>query len=149
MVLLRTLSQPIILLSLLSLSVYALSCAAEAATVEKQSSVLNPNGDSELALLMRAMYDDAMQMKEAMARGEQPKPAIDHASLLTASATEPEKAASETYKTWAQSYLHTVEALKNGDMKMAPDLYNNLVNNCMGCHTDLCPGPKVRIKKLY
>lgn len=136
-------------LSLIALVVYALSCAAEAATDIKQPSAINPNGDSELALLMRAMYDDAAQMKEAIARGEQPKPSIDHARMLTASATEPEKAASDTYKNWAQSYLHTVEALQNGDLEMAPDLFDNMVGNCMGCHTDLCPGPKMRIKNLY
>ncbi|MFZ2898440.1 MAG: hypothetical protein WA004_07460 [Saprospiraceae bacterium] len=141
--------RPLTFLVLISLVVYALSCAAEAATDIKRPSAINPNGDSELALLMRAMYDDAAQMKEAIARGEQPKPTINHALMLTASATEPDKAASDTYKNWAQSYLHTVEALQNGDLEMAPDLFDNMVGNCMGCHTDLCPGPKMRIKNLY
>lgn len=145
----RAFYHPAAILALLSLAVYALSCAAEAATGKQQSSAINPNGDSELALLMRAMYDDAAQMKEAIERGEQPKSSVDHSKMLTASATEPEKAASDTYKTWAQSYLHTVEALKNGDLEMAPDLFDNMVNNCMGCHTDLCPGPKMRIRNLY
>jgi mono/diheme cytochrome c family protein len=136
------------IIALISLSVYTLSCTAEAAT-DKQPSAINPNGDSELALHMRAMYDDAAQMKEAIARGERPESSLDHARMLTASATQPEKVASDTYKTWAESYLHTVEALKNGDLEMAPDLFDNMVGNCMGCHTDLCPGPKVRIKNLY
>lgn len=136
--------------SLIALVVYTLSCAAEAATnARQQASVINPNGDSELALLMRAMYDDAAQMKEAIARGEQPKSSLDHSKMLTASATQPEKVASETFKNWAQSYLHTVDALQNGDLEMAPDLFDNMVGNCMGCHTDLCPGPKMRIKNLY
>lgn len=144
----RALFHPFTVLALIAVSVYALSCAAEAATNTESQASLNPNGDSELALLMRAMYDDAAQMKAAIDRGEQPVPSIDHAKLLTASATEPEKAASDTYKTWAQAYLHTVEALQNGDLEMASGHYDNMVGNCMGCHTDLCPGPKVRIRKL-
>lgn len=134
----------IILFSLIAAGIHLLSCASDT-----KPASLNPNGDSELALHMRAMYDDALQMKEALARGEMPEPSINHARLLSASATEPEKAASDTYRVWAESYLATVEAIQNGDMELAPALYDNLVNNCMGCHTDLCPGPRVRIKKLF
>jgi len=144
-------SRTTFILFLLALALYALSCSANAANDEAHAAKasLNPNGDSELALLMRAMFDDAEQMKAAIARGEQPKPSIDHAKLLTASATEPEKAASQEYHSWAQAYLQMVEALQNGETALAPQLYQNMVDNCMGCHTALCPGPKVRIKKLY
>ena len=34
--------------------------------------VINPNGDSELALLMRDMFEDGMRLKEQIAKGEQP-----------------------------------------------------------------------------
>jgi hypothetical protein len=145
-------SRSLFFLLFIGLSVYALSCAAEAEAhedpVAKQAG-LNPNGDSELAMLMRAMFEDAEQMKAAIARGEKPVPAFDHARLLTAHATEPEKAASAEYQVWAQSYLQTLQALQNGDLAMAPDLFDNMVGTCMGCHTELCPGPKVRIQKLY
>ena len=30
----------------------------------------NPNGDSELALLMREMFDDGMRMKEQIEKGD-------------------------------------------------------------------------------
>ena len=136
----------------IALSIYVLSCTTEAEASEdpvaKQAG-LNPNGDSELAMLMRAMFEDAEQMKAAIERGEEPKSTFDHARMLTAHATEPDKAASPEFKAWAQSYLQTLNALENGDMEMAPDLYTNVVGNCMGCHSDLCPGPKVRIQKLY
>jgi hypothetical protein len=141
----------ILILPVLALALYALSCSANAANDEAHAAkaALNPNGDSELALLMRAMFDDAAQMKAAIERGEQPKPSIDHTKLLTASATEPEKAASPEYHSWAQAYLQMIEALQNGETALAPQLYESMVDNCMGCHTALCPGPKVRIRKLY
>ena len=142
----------LLFLSFLSaLGLYFFSCTTEAGAYEdpvaKQAG-LNPNGDSELAMLMRAMFEDAGQMKAAIERGEKPVPAFDHARMLTAHATEPEKAASDTYQTWTQSYLQALQALENGDLKIAPGLFDNLVGNCMGCHTDLCPGPKMRIRKL-
>ncbi len=110
---------------------------------------INPNGDSELALLMRAMYEEAERMKAAIERGEQPEITLDYEAILTAEATEPEKAASATYKVHAQSYLQTLKALKNADVAQAQQLFGDMVDSCMGCHSALCPGPKARIKKLY
>lgn len=110
---------------------------------------INPNGDSELALLMRAMYEEAERMKSAIENGEKPEITLDYKAILTAEATEPEKAASDTYKVHAQSYLQTLKALENADVAKAKMLFEDMVDSCMGCHTALCPGPKARIKKLY
>ena len=110
---------------------------------------INPNGDSELALLMRAMYEEADRMKKAIERGEQPEITLDYDKILTAEATEPEKAASATYKVHAQSYLQTLKALENAELAEAKVLFDEMVDSCMGCHSALCPGPKARIKKLY
>jgi|AntRauTorckE5430_2_1112549.scaffolds.fasta_scaffold09261_5 hypothetical protein len=38
---------------------------------------INPNGDSELALLMPAMYEEADRMNKAIERGEQPEITLD------------------------------------------------------------------------
>ncbi len=138
--------QPAIFLALL-LSGYLLSCTAQ--ETKNESPPLNPNGDSELALLMRAMFDDALLMKQQIEQGEQPRPGLDYQKILTAEATEPEKAASDTYKVHALSYLQTLQALQQADAPQAASLYKNMVNSCMGCHKALCPGPTVRIKKLY
>lgn len=27
--------------------------------------------------------------------------------------------------------------------------FNRMVDQCMNCHTEFCPGPKKRIRKLY
>jgi cytochrome c556 len=140
--------RPLMLLALIALAVYALSCAAKPAPAESAAPI-NPNGDSELALLMRAMYDDAAQMKAAIARGEQPVPAIAHEALLTAAATEPEKAASPTYQVFARSYLQTLKALEGSEIALASALFRNIVDSCMSCHDALCPGPKMRIQHLY
>ncbi|MCB0560932.1 MAG: hypothetical protein H6573_26175 [Lewinellaceae bacterium] len=141
-----TLRQPVVFLALL-LAGYLLSCTAQ--EVKNEAPPLNPNGDSELALLMRAMFDDALLMKQQIEQGEPAQPGLDYQKILTAQATEPEKAASNTYKVHALSYLQTIKALQQADAAQAATLYENMVNSCMGCHKALCPGPTVRIRKLY
>lgn len=121
----------------------------EADKVQIVKAPINPNGDSELALLMRAMYEEADRIQKAIERGEQPEITLDYNKILTAEATEPEKAASPTYKVHAQSYLQTLKALENAELAEAKMLFDDMVDSCMGCHSALCPGPKARIKKLY
>lgn len=129
------------------LSGYLLSCASQKTAGAPQP--VNPNGDSELALLMRAMFDDALLMKQQIERGKAPRTGIDYDRILTAQATQPEKAASVDYKVHALSYLQTMKALQGADVAQASQLFGNMVNSCMGCHQALCPGPMVRIRKLY
>lgn len=116
---------------------------------QSQKKPLNPNGDSELALLMRAMYEDGEKMKEHLESGKIPKPSTDVEALLTAEATEPDKVATQEYKAFAESYIAITASLKEADAESAPELYKNMVDMCMTCHQSMCPGPMVRIKKLY
>ena len=67
---------------------------------------------------------------------------------ITAAATEPEKAASDTYKAFAGSYLETVKNLKNCAPAEAPAHFQRMTEACMNCHNAICPGPTKRIRKL-
>ena len=120
-------------------------CAAKTAL---KPSTINPNGDSELALLMRDMYDDLERVKSQIAEGKAIESLPEHQRILTAHATEPEKAASPEYKAFATIYLQYVEALQKAEPKDVEKAYGNLINGCMSCHQALCPGPIVKIKKL-
>ncbi len=126
------------------------ACAAEPEEMETaQPEVpLNPNGDSELALLMRAMYDDAMLVKEQVEAGETPTISVNPQPILTATPSDPESTASPQYKSFARAYIHSVNQL-GGATEDVEALYTGMVNTCMSCHTAVCPGPRVRIKKLY
>ena len=108
----------------------------------------NPNGDSELALLMRDMYEEALYVKQQVELGKPANIKLDHEKILTAHATEPEKAASPEYKAFAGVYLQTIEALKKANAEDLPDMYANLVASCSTCHEALCPGPLAKIAKL-
>lgn len=109
---------------------------------------LNPNGDSELALLMRKMFADVERIKEQVQNGEAVTVKVDHKKILSAHATEPAKAASPEFKTWGTAYLKGIETLINSSPENAEFAYTSLISSCMNCHQAFCPGPIVRIKKL-
>ena len=114
-----------------------------------QSTPLNPNGDSELAVLMREMYEDGLKMKKQVKVGGVPTPTIDHSKMLTAEPTEPNKIATPEYATFTESYLQILQSMKNADRNSANGIYTSMVDLCKSCHQSLCPGPIVKIDKLY
>jgi hypothetical protein len=109
---------------------------------------INPNGSSELALLMRHMFDDGMQMRADIMEGKKATTAIDHAKIHTAAATQPEETETPTYKTFAAAYEAAV-----GDLNAAPageqrGPYTHVVNTCIQCHQSFCTGPIRKIRKM-
>ena len=113
----------------------------------KENKVFNPNGDSELALLMREMFDSSMEAKEKLEANEaiDMLKSFDHMKVVEA--TEPEKANSDLYKVMADAYLASVDAMNKAPK--SHQKFNQMVDNCMGCHQAMCPGPMVKIKRLY
>jgi thioredoxin-related protein len=140
------------LTSFLLLSQMLLSCGTnneEKNEIQNQKNKqINPNGDSELALLMRDMYDEAERIKKQIKNNDPVKLTLDYEKILTAHATEPEKANSEQFKGFAKSYLQSIENIKLSSSQEKINHYNNMITNCIACHQMLCPGPLVRIKKL-
>lgn len=125
--------------------IYALSCTGDTET----SKPLNPNGDSELALLMRSMFDDGVQVKEAIKNGGMPSVLVEFEKIHTAKPTVPGKADTPEFKAFAGAYTQAVLALKTAAPDEVEAHYTAMVNACMNCHNAVCPGPTRRIKKLY
>ena len=134
------------LLLLISLSFVILSCG-DALNASKPKP-LNPNGDSELALLMRDMYEDGQRIKQEIKNGKKPEILNKFKEIHTAVATEPEKVATEEYRLYADAYLNAIELLEQADAENVEDSYHGMVQACITCHRAVCPGPIVRIKKL-
>jgi len=132
----------LVLLALISL---ISSCAnGEAAP----KTPINPNGDSELALLMRKMYNESLKAKEALLAGEAPTLDCEVARLHTASATEPDKVARPEYAGFATSFEVAVASMEKAPFGHRDEAYDQMVNSCIQCHQELCPGPIRRINKL-
>ena len=124
-----------------------ISCADSSGIDKRQS--LNPNGDSELALLMREMYEDGQRIKQEIKKGRKPEILKKFKEIHTATATEPEKVSTGSYKAYADAYLMSIELLESSEAENVEDRYKALVESCMNCHRAICPGPMVRIKKLF
>lgn len=133
--------RPALVFTTIAAAVFALSFTAEPAPVSL--------ADSELTLLMRRMYDDTALMKTAVKKRKKPVPGVPHAQLLTAIATEGKQTQSPAYQAMGQAYLQALDDLMKATPDQAKDRYKKLIDSCMSCHTAFCPGPKVRIEKLY
>jgi len=122
-------------------------CSSEES--KSQNKIINPNGDSELALLMREMHDDGMLTKQQILDGKTPEVKCDYKSMYSIEATEPEKAASTEYQVFGKAYEASVAALLAAEEEHRPTAYQTMVGACMNCHQAMCPGPMVKIKKMY
>lgn len=124
---------------------YLLSCTTDA----NASKSLNPNGDSELALLMRDMFDEGMRIKTLIEQGKKTDVAVAFEKIHSAQATDPEKMKTADFAPLADAYVQVVQQLKNAEGEQARTAYTGMVNACMNCHRSVCPGPMRRIEKMY
>jgi hypothetical protein len=126
------------------------SCATTAEQ-EAPSVSTNPNGDSELALLMRDMFKDSWKARQAVLKGNNPGLDIETLERIhSAQATEPDKVASPLFAAMSDSYLAAVKALNSAaDSAALSKSYSLMVKQCEVCHQQFCPGPLVKIKKLH
>lgn len=117
-------------------------------TAEPKKEIVNPNGDSELALLMRQMFDESMAAKKLIQEG---KPAPDFSdqfvTIHTAQETD-STVRTEEFRAMSELFLSQVEQLENAPEEDRVTAHNNMVASCLACHKVYCPGPMVKIKKL-
>lgn len=109
---------------------------------------LNPNGDSELALLMRHMYDSLNSMSTLIKNGGVPTKFPEsflkiHTAKPTTSTTK-----LESFDAFADDYITTLKSLYNSPKTDLNKNYNSLVQKCANCHEASCPGPLKKIYKL-
>ena len=108
---------------------------------------INPNGDSELALLMRDMFEESDSLKQLVLDGKQLSGLTKYQEIHSAIPTDPD-ASGPMFEAFATSYIESIKALEASDSTTVFN-FNNMVDQCMNCHTEFCPGPKKRIRKLY
>jgi hypothetical protein len=104
-------------------------------------SARNPNGDSELAALMRRFVED-LTLTRAAVKALQPRPALApaHRRMRCAWPTDP-KDRSPVYDALAQAYLARVLELDAAGPGAAEPAYRGVIEACRGCHQASCPGP--------
>ena len=104
---------------------------------------------TELALLMRKMWEENMELKQKVANGGQvdsfPK---SYYTIHTAKATNPDEI-NEIYHSFADMYLNSLDELADPSKEGKTIAFNNMVKTCVACHKEYCQGPIPKIKKLY
>lgn len=146
---LRTLRRFIPLLSLLG----AMACNAPQAGKEHPENTscapVNPNGDSERALVMRKMTQLSEANAKALRSGENLVPYDGSFDTLLLSSTGTMPVDEAFFKGMAQGYLsqlHRLYAAQTREEKIT--LHNNVVQSCQDCHQQTCRGPLKRIDKM-
>lgn len=101
---------------------------------------------SELALLMRKMYDDMDSLKSAIAKQELviDTASLDYFNIHSAIPTD-STVRDAQFAGMSSAFLLHVEKLKaNPDV----ETFNSTISVCLTCHQSYCPGPIKKIKKL-
>lgn len=114
-----------------------------------KTSTVNPNGSSELAMLMREMAaftdsakQDLMNGREIDARPEK------LATIISAKKTDPNINV-DVFNPLAQHYIASVEDFYGAKPEQKTEMFNNMVKACINCHENFCGGPIKRIQKLF
>lgn len=112
-------------------------------------SAVNPNGDSELALLMRQLYLDADSIKQLIVSKEGTISDEFISELERAHNAIPTDAKVKTpeFKAYNNLIITQAKALQGASDNEVEE-FNLLVKACINCHTRFCPGPIETITKL-
>lgn len=110
----------------------------------------NPNGASELAQLMRVMEAQAETWKNEISENAETLSPVPRSfsTLKTAKVTKPGMK-NENFDAFADDFVRFSDALISAPRENRTEAYNAMVSACANCHTQMCPGPMVRIKKFY
>ena len=126
-------------------------------TKEKIPKPLNPNGDSELALLMRELQTNTSIIKNEIEKvnfnpseksnNEYFAKLIESRHKLTkAEPSDKNLKSTNTYYNFVKMYNYSVSNFLNNNIKT--NNYNNMINNCISCHQQFCLGTISTINKL-
>lgn len=120
-----------------------------AKTTQQEDKSLEMYEASELAALMRKMYEDNLDIRQEILDGKLPKSfPEDFKTIHTAQATDPEEI-NETFHALADQYLKNIAAIEKAeDPASAKIAYNEMIATCASCHQIYCQGPLAKIRKM-
>ena len=141
------------LISVFLLGLFLFSCETEPISDQQEEPVvkqasLNPNGDSELALLMRQMADELTALKDDINSDIDWKKISDYKTIHSATPTK-ESMKEKGFQSYAEAFLLSMEALEQSTTANRVEAYNDVITSCMNCHEVTCHGPMRRIEKMY
>ena len=109
---------------------------------------VNPNGSSELAVLMRDMQNYSNEAKAAVKSGKAPLPYPVRFDKIHTAKISDGSSKSDYYKSFADLYVMSVKNYASSTPVTSIETYNNMVSACLACHSQHCQGPVPVIKKM-
>ena len=104
--------------------------------------------NAPLAVLMREMYVDMEEIKEAVLDKEKLGAYLEkHRAMLTAEATDP-KVRDSSFHIMAKAYLLHLERMEQSSQGQMLENFQALQQSCVACHLQKCPGPLKKINTL-
>jgi len=138
----------LVFLTLLAGIVVFSQCNNDAKTEEAECAPdPNPNKSSELAILMRKMAAHADSTKGEVLAGKLTGSFPEEFRKILTAVPSDSMIKGEHFDAFASGYLKSLESLYSGQQDLDVH-YKALVNSCVNCHENTCPGPLVRINKL-
>lgn len=103
-------------------------------------SSINPNGNSELAQLMRTMQSELQSARSAIERGEKVGSLFPRFRKIRCSWPTNQADRNAAFDGAAQNYLAAVQALEAAAPADAAKAYGNVLDGCRACHEQSCSG---------
>jgi cytochrome c553 len=105
---------------------------------------------SELAQIMRTIYEEGTQRKSMLLEGKL-DPAVTESlfKMITATPTKPHMKG-EGFEPYAQSFIRIYDDIHQAStVEEQIEAHNNMVTTCIACHKQFCDGPISKIESLY
>ncbi len=105
---------------------------------------------SELASLMRQMYEDNLEIGKEIEAGNIPKSfPEDFRNIHSAVATPGMKHDTAFFNAMAEQYIHNMELITRAETKQEAKIaYNEMILTCASCHQVYCQGPLAKIRRM-
>ena len=121
--------------------------SSDSEILNKKVAINFPNKDSELAILMRELFNDSKKIKQQIQEGENPEFFVEFTKLHSAVPTDSTVREDGVYTSFADIFINSVEDLLSCKINKTKQ-YNFMIQKCLDCHKQICPGPVKKIKKL-
>ena len=143
--------------TILHILVFSLCFACSNSTKECKEKPINPNGESELALLMRDLHLNTFDIKKKLFLTDSTeekklntefikKFKYNYLAIKTAQPTEGNLREDGLYNGYADLYINSSKKFLENKTKKN---YNLMVSSCIQCHEQFCLGAIGKINKLY
>lgn len=132
-------------------SISLFSCSnQEEKKAEKKVKITNPNGMSEMSLIMEEWYDVMLKFSSQLKDNY----VVDNVETIKQNDIYKAKTSKtgvhgKQFDAFADGFFYNFNEIENtisyGEQVAQ---FNLAVKSCVNCHEQFCPGPMVRIKKL-